>query len=60
LYHRAALKLAGLVDDLALEKSSNEQAGREKTDERYEVEQRYVMMADVKERPLQKCHFHVG
>jgi hypothetical protein len=46
-------------DDLALQKSRNDQSGGEKPGKGNEPKNRYVMMANVKQRPLQKRYLHV-
>ena len=46
-------------NDLALQKPGNDQSGGEKSDEGNQSKDRYVVTADVKQRPLQERHVHV-
>ena len=44
---------------LALQKPRNDQSSGEKPDEGNQSKDRYVVMTDVKQRPLQERYFHV-
>jgi hypothetical protein len=46
-------------NDLALQKPGNDYSGSEKPDEGDQSKDRYVTLADVKQRVLQKRRFHV-
>ena len=46
-------------NDLALQKPGNDQSGGEKPDEGNQSKDRYVVTADVKQRPLQERYVHV-
>src|SRR5262249_31827678 len=47
------------LNDLALQKPGNDQSGGKKPDEGDQSKDRYVVLASIKQRPLQKGYVHV-